>query len=514
MFLSLFIDAFQARQGAESRRRLSYTPQCVGSESRLSDCSATDGSDSCDAPLLIRCYQNRAEVDQQPSTMTSPTLASSLSLPNQLVLRQSPSSYTSLLKLHPSTTRQSTFSTLTPVADAVLPSSLPPPHLPPVLPSSLSPPTTRFPSLSLLPPEVVIGAIGGVVVLLGAVILTFVVIFICRRRQRVKKPRAKSVVVHVYDEPEPSSTNQTRSPQPYQHPVSSRQSNISHQETNPRHTETTASSQPSLDSVQYHRRNHFPVSGTNPSLHSQAVISPSAHYDVLQRSRENLAEHQYSVLQRPREDIAEHQYSVLQRPREDIAEHQYSILQRPREDIAEHQYSVLQRPREDIAEHKYNVLQRTIKNIAGQYRPRENLTQCQSTENVIDNYKLQKSRGNMTEREEMNQNIMGARENQYSAIKTSPGKEKKNGNDVLKPATSVNDPMNFVVASLQQEAKPANNVNDPINFVVASLQQEAKPANSVNDPINFVVGNFQQESCSQPPTPSSGCSNNSLTTLL
>lgn len=396
----------------EPRRRLSYTPQCVGSERTLRDCSTTsDGSESCDAPLLISCYS------QQSSTMTSPPLPSSLSLPSQLVLRPSPSSYTSLLKLHPSATRQSTFSTLTPVVDAVLP-------------SSLTPPTTPFPSLSPLSPEVVVGAIGGVVMLLGAVILTFVVIFICRRRQRVKKPRTKSIVVHIYEPVLPTlfNTNQTRSPQPYQHPVSSGQSNISHQETNPRHTEMTASSQPSLDSVQYHRLNHFPASGTSPGLHSQAVISPSAHYDMLQRS---------------------------------------------------------------------------IEDIAGQYRQRENSTQHQSTENVIDNHqydKLQKLRGSMTEREEMSQNIIlegankNVKENQCSAIKTSTGKETKNGYDVLKPANSGSDPMNFVMANLQQEAKPANSVNDPMNFIVPSLQQE--------------------ESCSQPPTPSSGCSSNSLTTLL
>ena len=64
IFLGMYISWYIGESGAnnvqitESSRRLSYIPQCNGSEEILRDCSAVDQDDSCDAPLVISCWNS------------------------------------------------------------------------------------------------------------------------------------------------------------------------------------------------------------------------------------------------------------------------------------------------------------------------------------------------------------------------------------------------------------------------------------------------------------------------
>ncbi|CAI8017564.1 hypothetical protein GBAR_LOCUS10657 [Geodia barretti] len=69
-------------QMTEEDKRLSYIPQCMGSEERLRDCTTVDHGDSCDAPLVISCW-NSSQVTTIPSlTISSPTrFTSSVSKP-------------------------------------------------------------------------------------------------------------------------------------------------------------------------------------------------------------------------------------------------------------------------------------------------------------------------------------------------------------------------------------------------------------------------------------------------
>ncbi|CAI8011154.1 hypothetical protein GBAR_LOCUS7251, partial [Geodia barretti] len=51
-------------------RKLSYVPQCMGSEDRLRDCTTVDQDDSCDAPLVISCWNS----SQVTTSQLSPSL--------------------------------------------------------------------------------------------------------------------------------------------------------------------------------------------------------------------------------------------------------------------------------------------------------------------------------------------------------------------------------------------------------------------------------------------------------
>ena len=45
-------------QVVESSKRLSYIPQCMGSEERLRECPTLNQHDNCDAPLIISCWNS------------------------------------------------------------------------------------------------------------------------------------------------------------------------------------------------------------------------------------------------------------------------------------------------------------------------------------------------------------------------------------------------------------------------------------------------------------------------
>ena len=65
-------------QSTESSRRLSYIPQCMGSEERLEDCSTLNHAGNCDAPLLISCWNSSS--DTSVIILMTRTLVSSVKL--------------------------------------------------------------------------------------------------------------------------------------------------------------------------------------------------------------------------------------------------------------------------------------------------------------------------------------------------------------------------------------------------------------------------------------------------
>ncbi|CAI7989244.1 hypothetical protein GBAR_LOCUS172 [Geodia barretti] len=66
----------------ESSRKLSYIPQCMGSEEKLEDCSTLNHTGNCDAPLVISCSNSSTSQPSPSLTISSATsFTSSVSKP-------------------------------------------------------------------------------------------------------------------------------------------------------------------------------------------------------------------------------------------------------------------------------------------------------------------------------------------------------------------------------------------------------------------------------------------------
>ena len=183
----LCIDAFPVvRQVTESSKRLSYIPQCVGTERRLRDCSAAEQSGSCDAPVLIRCSMSSSKFTTQlSSTMTAPKLLASST--SKLVPVQHSSTYNAtMFKPQPSATKASSTATYSFVTD-LFPSS-----------STNSSSATSSSPLYDVPGAVGVAVGGLVVLLLAAAVTLLVLLLLCRKKKKfLPQPAVYDMVLPV-----------------------------------------------------------------------------------------------------------------------------------------------------------------------------------------------------------------------------------------------------------------------------------------------------------------------------
>ena len=277
-------------QVIEPKRRLSYIPQCEGSEERLRNCSTLSHDGNCAAPVAISCWNNSVIT-------TSPTLAiftSPENYPVSSMVSKSGILYTSEVKFPP--TSSPTFGT----ADS---------------PSTTS--STSTPPLALIS---LASGVGGVVALLLLAIAAVLLYLLCHRRRERVKPLD----------------------QPYEVPVTVVGSNQTFHEmrevpeTEALYDKATTSIQEG-DSREYHTLNHSPsASKPSPPLSSHSTGSsvtvppvydtvgpaasspvnpardpptqkPPVYYHVLQNSEERVEEVKYHVLEEQG-----HRYHVLE----------------------------------------------------------------------------------------------------------------------------------------------------------------------------------------------------------
>ena len=337
-YRSFSTDAFTAeRQVTEPSRRLSYTPQCVGIESRLSDCSATEQSGSCDAPVVIRCFWRSSEVmKSQPSSTPAPSLSSTS---NKLVPGTLLPTFTrpSMFKPQSSATKEITAS---PTATHTLVTDFQT-----VFPSPFNPSLSSPPFLSS--EAVTLAVVGLVVLSLVAAIATFLVFLLWREKRKATKFRTRPETAVVYDMVLPASPN-TREfqVQPYEVPISSRIWNDDCPETEAV-TDTTTAGNSLTDADRYHRLIHFPVasyhcppnlttSSTSIAVNHDEKVGPSSSSQANQcrshpkypvcytvvNSRERATEVLYDTLDWSREKVRDqhHQYDVLEKMKEGATE--------------------------------------------------------------------------------------------------------------------------------------------------------------------------------------------------
>ena len=335
-YCSFSTDAFTAeRQVTEPSRRLSYTPQCVGIESRLSDCSATEQSDSCDAPVVIRCFWSSSEVMKSQTSSTiahsRPSTTSKLALGTRL-----PTFTPTMFKPQSSATKEITASptathTLVTAFQTVFPSPFNP---------SLSSPT-------FLSSEAVALAVVGVVVLsLVAAIATFLVFLLWREKRKATKFRTRPDTAAVYDMVLPSVSPHEFQVQPYEVPISSRIWNDDCPETEAV-TDTTTAGNSLTDADRYHRLIHFPVasyhcppnlttSSTSIAVKHDEKVGPSSSSQANQCRSQPKSPVCYTVVN-SREHATEVLYNTLDWSREKVRDqhHQYDVLETMKEGATE-----------------------------------------------------------------------------------------------------------------------------------------------------------------------------------
>ena len=356
----------------EPSRRLSYTPQCVGNESRLSDCSATEQSGSCDAPVVIRCFWRSSEVmKSQTSSTPAPSL---LSTSNKLVPGTLLPTFTRPSMFKPQSSASHKEITASPTATHTLVTDFQT-----VFPSPFNPSLSSPPFLSS--EAVALAVVGLVVLSLVAAIATFLVFLLWREKRKATKFRTRPDTAVVYDMVLPASPN-TREfqVQPYEVPIStSRIWNDDCPETEAV-TDTTTAGNSLTDADRYHRLLHFPVasyhcppnlttSSTSIAVKHDEKVGPSSSSQANQgrshpkypvcytvvNSRERATEVLYDTLNWSREKVRDqhHQYDVLEKTKGIVNNAQYDALERTTQSATEN-ICVLKRP---VERSKYNVLE-------------------------------------------------------------------------------------------------------------------------------------------------------------
>ena len=292
-------------------------PQCVGTERRLRDCSATEQSGSCDAPVVIRCSMSSSKsTTQLSSTMTAPKLLES-STSKPVPVQHSSTYNATMFKPQPSATKASSTATYSFVTD--------------LFPSSSA--TSSSPLYDV--PGAVGVAVGGLVVLLPAAAMTLLVLLLlCRKKKKfLPQPAVYDMVLPV------SPCTRNALAQPYEVPVSNKTRNYS----NSQETEcfTPIAGQPPLNDGRYNRLIHFPASNSTvtasfmcASVNLERVMPSSfqAHQSRGQSSKGKCPIYHNVVISR--KSAAEDQYNVP-------SQHQYDTLG---EKVADDKCTALERP--------------------------------------------------------------------------------------------------------------------------------------------------------------------------
>ena len=292
-------------QIVESNRRLSYLPQCLGSEEMLSDCnnSNIDTQNDC-SPVVISCW-NSSALSSQPAPR--PTTAISLHSPSP-----SPPSHSSPVQTvhtsQPLTSRASE----TPVTS------------PPLSPSPSSEPTSATDSSSS--PVALLsmaGAVGGVVILLLAAIITALLFLFLRHRQRRVKPYEVPATCHdgrnpmfelipeteaLYDRAPVTGAVQPTQPAELRKYHTLIHSKGSH--TSPPPQPTSPASPPGVYETV------TPASSrANPSRDPPRE-KPPVYYHTLENRSPRVAEVKYHTLEGPQQRVAEVKYHTLEGPQQ------------------------------------------------------------------------------------------------------------------------------------------------------------------------------------------------------
>jgi hypothetical protein len=287
-------------QMTEEGKRLSYVPQCMGSEDRLRNCTTVDHGDSCAIPVVISCWNSSqvTTIHLSPSLAVTPFTSSAskpaVSPPFSL-LQSSPNAVSATELQQPSLTTG--------------PASTPTTDSPSTDNTTTDPPSTAPQALVYLA-----ATVGTVVALLLLSIAGVVLYPACHRREKVRPQN-----------------------EPYEVPVSTSARNQTFQEvpeTEVLYDRATTSVQRE-DSQEYHTLNHsLSPSKPSPPLSSHSTGSstgPPPVYDTVVPPASSQARDPptqkppvyYHVLQSPTERAVEVKYHTLEEP----AGHRYHVLE-------------------------------------------------------------------------------------------------------------------------------------------------------------------------------------------